>query len=56
MRRIRVIRAVEALAMTSDPVTAIAYDVGYASLPAFNAAFRALTGRTPGEYRASFKT
>lgn len=55
LRRIRVIRAVEALAMTADPVTSIAYDVGYASLPAFNAAFRALMGQTPGEYRASFR-
>lgn len=55
LRRIRVIRAVEALATTSDPVTSIAYDVGYSSLPAFNAAFRALMGQTPGEYRASFR-
>ncbi len=55
LRRIRVIRAVEALATSDDPVTSIAFDVGYSSLPAFNAAFRDLTGKTPGAYRASFR-
>ncbi|WP_420111776.1 helix-turn-helix domain-containing protein [Pseudactinotalea sp.] len=37
------------------PVTRIAYDVGYGSLSAFNAAFRDLTGMTPTTYRASFR-
>jgi AraC-like DNA-binding protein len=36
-------------------VTEIAFMVGYTSLAAFNAAFRELTGRTPSEYRLSFR-
>lgn len=54
LRRLRMIRAVEALADSDAPVTQIAFDVGYNSLSAFNAAFRAFTGQTPSEYRASF--
>lgn len=53
LRRIRIIRAVEALATTDDPVTDICLAVGYASPSAFNSAFRALTGLSPSEYRAS---
>jgi transcriptional regulator GlxA family with amidase domain len=45
LRRIRIIRAVEALAGTEAPVTEIALEVGYSSISAFNAAFRDLTGR-----------
>jgi AraC-like DNA-binding protein len=37
------------------PVTKIAFTVGYSSLSAFNAAFQDLTGRTPTDYRASFR-
>ena len=55
LRRMRVLRAIEELAAGDDPVTRIAFTVGYASLSAFNAAFRQLTGRTPSEYRASFR-
>ncbi|MBR0556302.1 helix-turn-helix domain-containing protein [Ciceribacter sp. L1K23] len=55
LRRIRIIRAVEALAMTDASVTDICLSVGYTSLSAFNAAFRDLTGKTPTEYRASFR-
>jgi AraC-like DNA-binding protein len=55
LRRIRLVRAIEALAMTDHPITMIAMDVGYTSLSAFNAAFRDLTGKSPGEYRASFR-
>ncbi|WP_352302816.1 AraC family transcriptional regulator [Kineosporia sp. NBRC 101731] len=29
--------------------------MGYSSLSAFNAVFRELTGRTPTQYRASFR-
>jgi AraC-like DNA-binding protein len=54
LRRMRVLRAIEELADDDIPVTEIAFAVGYASLSAFNAAFRELTGRTPTEYRASF--
>ena len=55
LRRIRIIRAVEALAVTEAPVTEIALEVGYSSISAFNAAFRDLTGKSPTEYRASFR-
>jgi len=55
LRRMRVLRAVERLAADDDSVTAIAHAVGYTSLSAFNAAFRDLTGRTPTQYRATFR-
>ncbi len=55
LRRIRVIRAVEALAGSDASVTEIAVAVGYGSLSAFNAAFRDLTGKSPSEYRATFR-
>jgi AraC-like DNA-binding protein len=51
----RVLRAIEALARDESSVTAIAHAVGYTSLSAFNAAFRELTGRTPSDYRRTFR-
>jgi len=55
LRRMRILRAIEELAAHDTPVTQIAFTVGYTSLSAFNAAFRELTGRTPTQYRASFR-
>jgi AraC-like DNA-binding protein len=55
LRRMRVLRAIEELAAGQDSVTTIAHTVGYTSLSAFNAAFRDLTGRTPTQYRATFR-
>ena len=55
VRRMRVLRAIEALASGEDSVTTIAHAVGYTSLSAFNAAFRDLTRRTPTQYRATFR-
>ena len=55
LRRMRVLRAIEELAAGDTPVTKIAFMVGYTSLSAFNAAFQELTGRTPTQYRASFR-
>ena len=55
LRRMRVLRAIEELAAADTPITKIAFMVGYASLSAFNAAFQELTGRTPTQYRASFR-
>ncbi len=55
LRRMRVLRAIEELAAGDTPITKIAFMVGYTSLSAFNAAFRELTGRTPTQYRASFR-
>ncbi|MFD9736721.1 AraC family transcriptional regulator [Umezawaea sp. NPDC059074] len=54
LRRLRLLRAIEELAAGDEPVTRIAFAVGYSSLSAFNAAFLELTGRTPTDYRASF--
>ena len=50
----RVPRAIGELAAGDEPITKIAFTVGYSSLSAFNAAFRELTGCSPTEYRASF--
>jgi len=55
VRRMRVLRAVEELAAGDAPIAKVAFAVGYSSLSAFNAAFRELTGRSPTEYRASFR-
>ena len=55
LRRMRVLRAIEELAAGEESVTAIAHTVGYTSLSAFNAGFRDLTGRTPTQYRATFR-
>lgn len=55
LRRIRMIRAVEALAGGDAPITEIAFSVGYNSLSAFNAAFRDMTGRSPGTFRATLR-
>lgn len=53
--RIRMLRAVEALAGSDAPVTEIAFAVGYNSVSAFNAAFRGLLGVSPTQYRESFR-
>lgn len=55
LRRIRIIKAVEALATTDASVTEIALAVGYGSLSGFNAAFRDHMKMAPTEYRSSFK-
>ncbi|AZQ69051.1 AraC family transcriptional regulator [Silicimonas algicola] len=51
-RRLRMIRAVELLAETREPVTSIALAVGYGSPSAFGAAFRDFAGQSPSEFRA----
>jgi AraC-like DNA-binding protein len=56
LARIRIVRAIECLAVSDDSVTEIALSVGYNSLSGFNAAFRDLTDMTPTQYRASFHT
>ena len=53
--RIRMMRAVEALAGSDAPVTDIAFQVGYNSVSAFNTAFRDLLGVSPTQYRESFR-
>ncbi len=51
-RNLRMVRAIELLSETRDPVTAIALEVGYNTTSAFGAAFRAFTGQSPTEFRA----
>lgn len=53
IRRLRMLRAVEALATTEAPVAEIAVLVGYSALSGFNEAFRDLMGQSPTEFRAS---
>lgn len=55
LRRMRIMTAIEELAAGDTPVTSIAFEVGYTSLSAFNAAFKELTGCTPTQYRASLR-
>jgi AraC-like DNA-binding protein len=50
-RQARVLAALEELA-ADRPVTSVAMDVGYDSLSAFVAAFREVTGETPGRFAA----
>ncbi len=52
-QRLRMIGAIEGLAVPGRPVTDIAHAVGYASSSAFNAAFHAFMGLSPTEYRRS---
>ncbi len=51
LRRLRIIRAVEALADPERQITQIAMDVGYNSSSAFNSAFLDFTGQTPSDFR-----
>ncbi len=51
LRRLRMIRAVELLSHEDEQVIQIAGAVGYASLSAFNKAFRDFTGYTPTDFR-----
>jgi AraC-like DNA-binding protein len=55
VRRMRVLRAIEQLATNGTSISTIAHAVGYTSLSAFNLAFRDLTGRTPTQYRQTFR-
>ena len=49
----RLRRAAARLSQTSESVTSIAFDCGFADLSTFNAHFRAAFGKTPSEYRRS---
>lgn len=55
LRQMRMIRAIELLAASDQPIIDVAYAVGYRALSAFNAAFRQFTGQTPSAYRESFR-
>jgi AraC family transcriptional regulator len=51
LTRVRVERAAELLASGGGKVADIAFGCGFGSLSAFNAAFKARMGSTPGEFR-----
>lgn len=50
-----VLRAFEDDARSHKSIQTIAYECGFNSMPPFNRAFRAQTGRTPSEYRDQHK-
>lgn len=52
LRRLRMIRAVELLSNEEEAIVQVALQAGYASLSAFNKAFREFSGHTPTEFRA----
>jgi len=52
IRRVRMIRAVEALSTTDAPVAEVAVLVGYTALSGFNDAFRDVMRQSPTEFRA----
>lgn len=54
LRRLRMNKAIEALADPQRGITEVAFSVGYNSLSAFNTAFRDFTGMTPTQFRSSF--
>ena len=50
-QRARIAAAIEKLSVDADiSVKQLAYDLGYASVPAFSHAFRQVTGKTPTEF------
>lgn len=51
LTRLRIDAAARRLARSRVPVKEIAFEVGYASVPRFNHAFRAVMGKTPLEVR-----
>ncbi|MFF5987229.1 helix-turn-helix domain-containing protein [Prauserella flavalba] len=53
LRRRRIERAMALLRTPSATVTDVAAKVGFESLGTFSRTFRAVTGRSPSEYRAS---
>lgn len=53
VRRLRLQRAANALATTTEPVLAIARRNGYPSLPSFSRVFKASYGLSPSEFRRS---
>lgn len=52
IREARTARAKALLAADKRPLAELARELGYSGLPAFSAAFRKATGRSPGAYRA----
>jgi len=55
LRRLRMIRALELLSDESATISETAFAVGYASLSAFNSAFREFVGETPTSYRLGLR-
>lgn len=56
VRRARMIRAMELLADPDMKIIDVVYAVGFASVSAFNHAFRQFTGETPSGYRQQFQS
>lgn len=56
LMRVRLLRAMALLRDTALPITAVAFDAGWADLANFNRAFRRELGCTPGAYRRGAMT
>ncbi len=55
LTRVRIDRAKQMLARDEHPITEICFAVGYESLGTFSSRFRAMTGRSPSEYRQGLR-
>lgn len=55
LQALRIERARALLESTAQPVSAVAWAVGYRDVPAFSRAFKSRTGLTPGACRARFQ-
>jgi AraC-like DNA-binding protein len=55
LTRLRIEKAKRLLAADAHSVTAICFEVGYASLGSFSSRFRALVGVSPSEYRRALR-
>jgi AraC family transcriptional regulator len=53
VRRLRLLRAADRLANSSEPLKAIAERAGYGALDAFARAFKEHYGKTPADYRSN---
>lgn len=55
LHEIRIEHACRLLHQSSQPISQIALDCGFANLSNFNRQFKALTGKTPGEYARAIR-
>lgn len=56
LQQVRIMKARDALELTTRSIDQIAWEVGYTDPSAFRKIFRKLTGVTPGQYRQRFGT
>ena len=54
LRAFRVSKAAVRIELSDEPITDVAFSVGFGSLPSFERSFKRLVGCTPAAYRARF--